>query len=292
VTLRLGCIDIGSNTTRLLVADTDGRHLRWIHEERAFTRIGRDLLEHGSIGPAKIAEVVGVVTAQLETARHHGAREVRAVATAAIRTAENGVELAAAIERATGLGVDILSGQEEARLAFVGVAGTLETPPPGELGVVDVGGGSCELVVGTAPDQVRWWASVGLGSGALCHGPLSSDPPTAEELAGARAQIAGELGRLEVPRPSEAVAVGGSATSLGRLAGPVLDAAALGRALALLVAERSTEIARRFAIDPERARLLPAGLLILEGVADAFGAALRVGRGGIREGVLLEASVT
>jgi exopolyphosphatase/guanosine-5'-triphosphate,3'-diphosphate pyrophosphatase len=99
------------------------------------------------------------------------------------------------------------------------------------------------------------------------------------------------LGRLDVPRPAAAVAVGGSATSLGRLAGPVLDAAALGRALALLTAERSSENARRFAIDPQRARLLPAGLLILEGVAEAFGA-LRVGQGGIREGVLLEASGT
>lgn len=290
--LRLACIDIGSNTTRLLVADAGGGRLQWVYEERAFTRIGGDLFAHGQIGQSKIAEVVGVVADQLESARAHGAGSVRAIATAAIRGAENGAELASAVLEATGLEVDVLSGQEEARLAFIGVARTLEEPPPGELGVVDVGGGSSEIVVGTAPDRVRWWVSVGLGSGALCHSPLNSDPPTADELAGARAQIADELGRLRVPHPAAAVAVGGSATSLCRLAGPVLDAAALGRALALLVAERSSEIARRFAIDPERARLLPAGLLILEGVAEAFGAALRVGRGGIREGVLLEASGT
>jgi exopolyphosphatase/guanosine-5'-triphosphate,3'-diphosphate pyrophosphatase len=289
--VRLGCIDIGSNTTRLLVADSDGRHLLWVHQERSFTRIGQELFEHGRIGPAKIDEVVGVVRAQLDSARDHGASRVRAVATAAIRSAANGAELTQAIHDVTGLTVEILSGEEEARLAFVGVARTLEEPPSGELGVVDVGGGSSELVVGAAPNRVRWWASVGLGSGALAHGCLRSDPPTAVELASARAQIAGVLGRLDVPRPAAAVAVGGSATSLGRLAGPVLDAAALGRALALLTAERSSEIARRFAIDPQRARLLPAGLLILEGVAEAFGA-LRVGQGGIREGVLLEASGT
>jgi exopolyphosphatase / guanosine-5'-triphosphate,3'-diphosphate pyrophosphatase len=288
--VRLGCIDIGSNTTRLLVADNDSGHLLGVHEERSFTRIGHELFEHGMIGPAKIDEVVEVVRDQLASARDHGATSVRAVATAAIRSAVNGSELTGAIRDATGLTVEILSGEEEARLAFVGVAGTLEAPPPGELGVVDVGGGSSELVVGTAPDRVRWWVSVAIGSGALTHGSLRSDPPTVVELANARALIARELARLAVPRPATAVAVGGSATSLARLAGPVLDTGALAGALALLAGERSSEIARRFAIDPQRARLLPAGLVILEGVARAFGGTLRVGRGGIREGVLLEAS--
>lgn len=290
--MRLGCIDIGSNTTRLLVADSDGRQLIWIHQERSFTRIGHELFEQGRIGPAKIDDVVAVVRAQLQTAREHGASQVQAVATEAIRSAANGTELVQAIQDATGLTVEILSGEEEARLAFVGVAGTLEQPPPGELGVVDVGGGSSELVVGSAPNRVRWWASIGIGSGALAQVCLCSDPPTPRELAVARTLIAGQFERLEVPRPAAAVAVGGSATSLARLAGPVLDAAGLGRALALLSATRSTEIARRFAIDPERAQLLPGGLLILEAVAEAFGAALRVGRGGIREGVLLEAGGT
>ncbi len=110
------------------------------------------------------------------------------------------------------------------------------------------------------------------------------------QLGGAREQIAAELARLRVPRPALAVAVGGSATSLSTLAGSVLDAQALTRALEVLVRERSEEVAGRFGIDPERARLLPGGLLILEGVARAFGAPLRVGQGGIREGVLLEAS--
>lgn len=290
--MRLGCIDIGSNTTRLLVADRDCGRLRWVHQERSFTRIGNELIERGRIGRGKIEEVVGVVRWQLDTARDYGASLVRAVATAAIRSAANGAELTTAIENATGLVVEILSAAEEARLAFVGVTGTLEQPPPGDLGVIDVGGGSSELVVGAAPNRVTWWASIPIGSGGLTHGWLGSDPPTAGELESGRAEITGELGRLDVPKPAVAVAVGGSATSLGRLTGPVLDAGALGRALALLATERSSEISRRFAIDPERARLLPAGLLILEEVAGAFGAALRVGRGGIREGVLLEASGT
>ena len=287
--VRLGCIDIGSNTTRLLVAASDGRQLRWIHQERAFTRIGHELLERGELGPEKIEEVVGVVAGQLAVARELGADSVRAIATAAIRSATNGLQLADAITAATGLAVEILSGEDEARLAFFGVAMTLEVSPPGELGVVDVGGGSSELVVGTAPDEIRWWASIPLGSAALRHAWLHSDPPTASELAQASQQVHAELNRLTVPSPALAVAVGGSATSLARLAGPVLDATALDGALALLAADPASVIAERFAIDPERARLLPAGLLVLAAVARAFGRPLRVGRGGIREGVLLEA---
>src|SRR5207302_5544325 len=143
--MRLGCIDIGSNTTRLLVADCDGCRLVWIHQERAFTSIGRELQTTGRIGAAKIAEVVLVVADQLATARAQGATVIRAVATAAIRSAENGADLAEAIQAATGQPVEILTAEEEARLAFVGVAGTLDQVPRGELGVVDVGGGSSEL---------------------------------------------------------------------------------------------------------------------------------------------------
>ncbi len=290
--MRLGCIDIGSNTTRLLVADGDGEQLHWIHQERSFTRLGQELFERGRIGSVKVAEVVEVVRAQCGSAQQHGAVGVRVVATEAIRSAVNGAELADAIHDATGLTVEVLSAAEEARLAFVGVAGTLGETPPRRLGVVDVGGGSSELVFGEPPRLVRWWASLRLGSAELTGRLLTSDPPTADQLSSAREQIGGELRRLDVPRPMVAVAVGGSATSLSQLAGLVLSSEALAKALAQLAGEQSTAIAQRFSIDPERARLLPAGLLILEGVARAFGAPLFVGRGGIREGVLLEASGT
>jgi exopolyphosphatase/guanosine-5'-triphosphate,3'-diphosphate pyrophosphatase len=286
--MRLGCIDIGSNTTRLLVADCNGTRLGSVHQERAFTRIGQDLQRTGRIGTEKIAEVVVVVADQMATARAHGAIQIRAVATAAIRSAANGAELAKALETATGVPVEILSPQEEARLAFVGVVGTLESPPEGELGVVDVGGGSSELAVGDLVDGVRWWSSVALGSGALTYSSLPSDPPTAPQLNAARAVVEAALAELDPPRPGAAVAVGGSATSLVCLAGPRLDIARLRHALEVLSSAPAAQIARRFAIDAQRARLLPAGLLILQGVTDLFGVELAVGRGGIREGVLLE----
>jgi exopolyphosphatase/guanosine-5'-triphosphate,3'-diphosphate pyrophosphatase len=287
--VRRACIDIGSNTTRLLVAECEAEHLHEIQQERAFTRIGRGIASDGTIDAAKIAEVVTVVTAQLERARELGSSEVIGVATAAIRRAANGSALVSAIETACGLRVRVLSGEEEARLAFVGAAGTLGHRPLGALGVVDVGGGSSEIVVGTAPHSVGWWFSFAIGSGDLADEYLRSDPPLATELASARRRVAEVLDGVDAPPPLEAVAVGGSATSLRRLAGSLLDPAAFERTFKALAAERAAEVAHRFAIDRERVRLLPAGLLILEAVSNLFGTALQIGCGGVREGVLLEA---
>ena len=287
--VRIACIDIGSNTTRLLVADRVAAGLVEVHQDRAFTRLGRGLRPGGLITDEKIGEVVAVVRGMVAVAHQHGAAELRSVATAAVRTAANGTALTDAVARTIGLRVRILSAEEEARLAFRGAAAMMEAAPPGELGVIDVGGGSSEIVVGGPPDRISWWSSLPVGSGALTEDRLLSDPPTAAELAAARADVAQALAGRRPPRPAVAVAVGGSATSLGRVAGPVLDAAALDRSLGVLASAPSGAIAARFAIDPQRARLLPAGLLVLEASARLLGAAVTVGRGGIREGVLLEA---
>lgn len=287
--MRRACIDIGSNTTRLLVAECDGEQLHEIHQERVFTRIGTSIRADGSVGPDTVAQVAETVVSQLRSARELGAVDIRAVATAAVRRASNRAELLAAIDSACGLAIEILATEEEARLAFVGAAGTLDHVPSGAIGVVDVGGGSSELVVGTAPDRVSWCASFELGSGDLAARFLRSDPPSATEMSRARDHVTAALGGAAVPQPVEAVAVGGSATSLRRFAGPRLDAAAFTRSLGLLAGERAADLARRFALDPERVRLLPAGLMILQGASERFGVALDIGRGGLREGVLLEA---
>ncbi len=287
--MRAACIDIGSNTTRLLVADRLGDRLSEVHQERAFTRIGRGLATGAAIPDEKIEEVVAVVAAQLLIARDLGAERVRGVATAAIRWAANGHELVEAIWAATGLQVDILSGEDEARLAFCGAAAMLDHAPSGPLRVLDVGGGSSEMVIGTVPTHVVWWASLQLGSSTLTECHLHSDPPSAAQLAAARREVEGALRSLVPPQPALTVAVGGSATSLARMAGSLLDAQALLRSLRVLASEPSTIVARRSQIDPQRARLLPAGLLILEAMAQRLGTTIVVGRGGIREGVLLEA---
>jgi exopolyphosphatase/guanosine-5'-triphosphate,3'-diphosphate pyrophosphatase len=287
--LRRACIDIGSNTTRLLVAETGAEGLVAIHEERVFTRIGAALSDDGTIPESKRLEVIAVVSSQLYAARELGAIEIRGVATAAIRGAADGADFVRAVADGTGLELVVLSDEEEARLAFHGAAGTLAGDPPEPLGVLDVGGGSSEVVVGRAPDRIDWWRSMPIGSGSIARGHLHSDPPTESELDAARAAVAGALDALQPPPVAGAVAVGGSATSLGRIAGPSLDGSSLSRSLALLTAEPAAAAAARHGIDAERVRLLPAGILILQALGDRLGTTVMVGRGGIREGMLLEA---
>ena len=278
------CIDIGSNTARLLVADAADGTLREVMQQRSYTR----LRGKSAIPPERIEAIAEAVATQVRLARECGCVHLRAVGTAALRDTLNRDELVAAIERRAGIPVEVLSGDDEARLAFAGATRTLSHLPLGEVGVVDVGGGSTELVVGTLADGVSWSASFRVGSGFLAEAYLHSDPPSAAELHKVREHVAGVFEGLDAPRPPVAYAVGGSAGSLRRLVGAVLDPDTLERGLRVLSATPSADVARRFELDPERVRLLPAGMLILEEASRLLGAPLRIGRGGLREGVILE----
>src|SRR5215210_1811683 len=281
------CIDIGSNTTRVLVADVEDGRLREVLQRRAFTRIGKGI-QGGEIPRAKIDEVAGVVAEQRRVVEQLGAAALRVVATAAIRAAANRDEFAEAMRDGGGVDVEILDGHEEARLAFMGATRTLGQPLEGSVGVVDVGGGSTELAIGTVPGGATWSESFRLGSGLLTDGYRHSDPPSAADLHAMREHAHGVFEGLELPAVDAAVAVGGSAASLRRLVGAVLDAESLQRAMRVLSGEDSEAVARRFAIDPERVLLMPAGLTVLDAASHALGRPLQIGRGGLREGVLLE----
>jgi exopolyphosphatase/guanosine-5'-triphosphate,3'-diphosphate pyrophosphatase len=282
------CIDIGSNTTRLLVAEPSGEHLREVCQQRAFTRIGKGLRRSGEIPQEKIAEVADVVATQVRMARDLGAETVRAVATAAIRSAANGAELCDAVGEAAGEKVHVLTGDEEAHLAFVGATRALGRDPEGDIAVVDVGGGSSEIAVGRVGAGVHWSNSFRVGSGMLADHYLRSDPPSISELHAVREHAFGVFEGLAIEPPAMGIAVGGSATSLRRLVGAELEHDTLERGVRVLASAPADEVARRFDLDPERVRLLPAGILILEAVSDTLGVPLQIGRGGLREGVILE----
>jgi len=288
--VRGACIDIGSNTTRLLVADVADGSLREVEQQRVFTHVRRGLRADGSIAAEKIVELIAIVRGQIDRARELGAEPIVVVATAAVRRAPNSPELADAVRATCGAELRILSEHEEARFAFAGACGAVEAAGgmTGELGVADVGGGSSELVVGALPDGVRWWRSLPLGSGDLAEACFRCDPPSEAELAQARGHVAAALESAEVPRPARAVAVGGSAASLRRLAGDRLDESAFRSALRLLLARPSAQVAAQFELDQERVRLLPAGLIILQAAQACFGVPLELVGGGLREGVLME----
>jgi exopolyphosphatase / guanosine-5'-triphosphate,3'-diphosphate pyrophosphatase len=252
--------------------------------------LGGELREHGQIGEAKLTELVAIVRGHVALARRLGASELRAVATDAVRRAANGRRLVREVSDRSGTRIDILTAREEARLAFAGAVGMLETPPCGLIGVLDVGGGSSELVVGECRRPVAWWESVPVGSSSLTDDCLPSDPPAAAEVLVGREHARAAVAAMSPPRPARALAVGGSAASLARVTGPVLDGPAFARALNLLAGGPAAAVGRRLDIDPRRVRLLPAALLLLEAMSSRLGIAPTIGRGGIREGVLLEAA--
>src|SRR4051794_6463652 len=281
-------IDIGSNTTRLLVAEPVDGQLKKTMEQRAYTRINRALGGDGEILPEKVDEVAEVVATQVRLARELGAESIRAVATAAVREASNGEEAAGEVAKSAGVEVDILSDEEEGRLSFIGATKTLGHPVSGKVGVVDVGGGSTEIILGTVAggyDQVRSWK---VGSGVLADELISSDPPSAAEIRKVRDRIDDIFAGVEIEHPAQAVAVGGSATSLRRLVGAVLEYETLERGIRVLCGDPAADVARRFELDPERVRILTTGVLLPEKVSELLGQPLQIGKGGLREGVVLD----
>jgi len=271
----------------VLVAEPKDGQLRKVMEQRAYTRVDKASQHDGAIDRAKIDEVADVVATQVRLAQEIGAQAIRTVATAAIREAANRDEVVAEINRVANVDVEVLSDHEEGRLAFIGATKTLGHPVDGEIAVVDVGGGSSEVVLGTVPDGVRSVRSFKIGSGSLADDLLSSDPPSPSEVRAVRDAISDFFAGVEFEQPEQAVAVGGSATSLRSLVGLVLEYETLERAVRVLTGDPVADVAKRFELDPRRVRILPTGVLLLEKLSELLGQPLQIGKGGLREGIIL-----
>jgi exopolyphosphatase / guanosine-5'-triphosphate,3'-diphosphate pyrophosphatase len=283
-------VDIGSNTTRLLVAEIDDDGVwRELMTQRAYTLIGKQVDSSGRLPKDVITNVAEVVSTQVRLAREMGADDITIVATAAVRGAPNKDKLTDKITDRTDLPVRVLSGHEEAQLAFVGATKRLGAPAEGAIIVIDVGGGSTELAIGTVDDGPNWDNTFRVGSGMLTESYVNSDPPTDAELDKVHQHVGGVFEGLELPHIDKAVAVGGTATSLRRLVGAELSHETLERGIRILAEAPAAEVAERFDLAPERVRLLPAGMLVLEELSDLIGLPLSIGNGGLREGVILTA---
>jgi exopolyphosphatase/guanosine-5'-triphosphate,3'-diphosphate pyrophosphatase len=282
-----GAIDIGSNTTRLLVAEPEEGQLRKVMEQRAYTRIGKGASKNGKITAEKIAEVAEVVNTQVRLAEELGAEVIKTVATAAIREAKNRDKVVKEIEEAARVEVDVLDEEEEGRFAFIGATKSLGHPVEGTIAVVDVGGGSSEVIYGTVAKGVTDVRSFKIGSGSLAEDHLESDPPSASEIRGLRDHISDFFEDTDLEEPDQAVAVGGSATSLRTLVGAVLEYETLERAVRVLSSDEMLDVAKRFELDSRRVKLLPAGVLLLEKFSQMLGQPLQIGKGGLREGIIL-----
>jgi len=262
-------------------------------QQRAFTRIGRGRKREARIDAEKIAEVAEVVATQVRVANELGARELRAVATAAIRHAANGDELVAAIHDAAGVEVHILDGEEEARLAFVGATRTLGHAPEGEVGVVDVGGGSSELALGTLDGGVSWSASFPfrvrlpaiLGRRLTC----ARIHPRSASSTRCASMSDGVFEGLELSPPALGVAVGGSATSLRRLGRRGSSSTRRSSAgSACSPRRRSTSWRGASSSSPSAFACCRPASSSSRPHSDRLRVPLQIGRGGLREGVVLE----
>ena len=277
---RYAVIDVGTNTVRLLVAEQEDGRLTPTHTDKELVRLGRDLAHDSRISDESLLHVSDALRRYAGVARKLGARDLRIIATSAAREAENGHELAARVLADTGHELEIIDEDEEARLAWVGALNALDEPWEGEVGVVDVGGGSTEIVVGSIGDGIDFSHSYKLGSGRLTDLCIEHDPPRPFELERVRRIIDETLPAIgEIPQPQHASAVAGSASNLRRMVGPLLDVEALERAVRILCEHPSRRIARRFELEQERVRILPAGALILHACARAPGRAAVVLQG-------------
>ena len=193
-----------------------------------------------------------------------------------------------AISEVAGVEVEVLSEKEEGRLSFIGATKALGHPVKGKIGVVDVGGGSSEVILGTVDGGVESVRSWQVGSGVLADELIECDPPSPTEIRKIRDRIEDVFAGVEIEKPEQAVAVGGSATSLRRLVGAVLEYETLERGIRVLSGDPIEEVARRFELDPLRVRILPTGVLLLEKISELLGQPLQIGKGGLREGVILD----
>jgi exopolyphosphatase/guanosine-5'-triphosphate,3'-diphosphate pyrophosphatase len=296
--MRVAAVDQGTNTTRLLIANVEDGQIDEVERRLAITRLGEGVDARRRLLPVAIARVRNTLTDYRRIAEAHGAERVLLIATSAVRDAENGEALLGEIEWSYGFTTRLLTGDEEAELAFRGA--TDGRPTDGPVLVVDIGGGSTELVVGE-DGEVRSRMSLDVGSVRLTERHLPSDPPTHAELAEAAEAVRRVL--PDPPEVSTAIGVAGTITTLAALeAGldSVEGAGTDGMRLTRDAVERqrdrlaSLPLAERRelrGLHPDRAPVIVAGAVIVRVLMAGLGLdALEVSERDILHGAALEAA--
>ena len=285
--VRVAVLDVGSNSVRLLVADVAGERVTPVRSEREYVRLGADAYEFGHIGSKKLERTRTVARSFSRIARDAGAERVETIVTAPGRQIANADELVQALVASTGTAVISLTAEEEGCLAWEGAIAGLEEPPE-VVGVVDLGGGSCEVAVGTPSLGPVWVESFDAGGLRVTQEHLSGDPPSAETIERARARIAELLATsTRPPRPDVMLAVGGVSRAVARIAGRPIGGDRLEALIAALWSSSKADVVRRHGVSPERAATLLGGTLVLAQVARLVGQDLVPTRGGVREGAAL-----
>lgn len=288
---RVAAIDCGTNSIRLLVAELmpnyDGTlFLRDLHREMRVVRLGQDVDATGRLAPEAIERTRQALAAYTIAARRKGAERVRMVATSATRDASNRDEFFDMTEQTLGVRAEVISGDTEARLTFTGAVGE-QDPDDGPFLVVDVGGGSTELVLGEWDGRkanVLAAKSVDIGCVRITERTLKSDPPTAEEIQASREFAAEVLAEafdvVDVSRAKTWIGVAGTVTTLSAVAQELaeydaerthlstLTPADLERTATSLLAANHEARAANPVIHPGRVDVIGGGALIVQTIAE------------------------
>lgn len=302
--MTLATIDIGTNTALLLVARTSPRGTLELVEERAeVTRLGRGIGAGGELGAEGIARTLAALHEFVDVARRHRAK-IAAIGTEALRRAPNRAAFLDPAAEILGAPLEVIDGAREAALTFQAVADAFPAALPGALTVVDIGGGSTEIVI-AAGGVVTFNVSLPLGSVRLTERFIHHDPPRLDEIASITAAVDGALAGVPFPRsgtiPVTLVGVAGTVTSLAAMAealvsydaarvhGYRLSRAALADQIARLRVGTQAARERIIGLDPKRADVILAGALILQQIAAAAGVdEIQVSDRGIRWGLMHE----
>jgi exopolyphosphatase/guanosine-5'-triphosphate,3'-diphosphate pyrophosphatase len=284
VSERLAAFDVGTNSTRLLVADVDGGGIVAEHtREMVITRLGKGVDRTGRFDPAALARTLEVLAGYAGTCRRLGVARRRLVATSATRDAADRQAFLDGVRDLLGVDAEVLTGRAEAATAYRGATATLEGDLP--TLVVDIGGGSTELILGDGRDA-RAMISLDIGCVRLFERHLHHDPPTAEEVAALRADVAAHLAAVgDVLDPSAAdrvVGVAGTVTTVtaialgldaydpSRIHRATLDAAEIAAVADKLTAMTVAERAALPVMARGREDVIAAGALLLDELVRRF----------------------
>ena len=286
--MRVAVVDVGSNTARVLVADVspDGR-VAVVEEKRERLGLGEEITRTGTLSRSTVRTLARACRGYAKLARALGAERAQTIVTAPGRQDSAPGLLVSALAEATRLPVRILSAREEGRLSYDGAVAKAGAAVAGVTAVVDVGGGSTEIVLGDPRHGASWVRSIDLGSIRLTRQYLHTDPPTRRELRRARDAVCGAMGALSPRRPDRALATSGSARAVAKLVGRQFDADDVEVAIRVLARRPSAKVARDVGIHPVRAASVLGGALLLAEAARVLDSPLGLARGGVREGAVL-----
>jgi exopolyphosphatase/guanosine-5'-triphosphate,3'-diphosphate pyrophosphatase len=281
---RVGVVDIGTNSTRLLVANVTDHRVDEVERRTRVTRLGRGVDLSGQLASEAVESVCEVLGEYVAIYQELGAEAVTAIATSAVRDASNGSAFIAELRERFALSARVLDGEEEARLTYLGA--TADRPPSEPTLVIDIGGGSTELVVGSG-DEVTFHTSLQVGVVRHTERHLTADPPTASQLEELASDVWGILSEALGSEPAAhaefGIAVAGTPTSLAaidleldpydpeRVHGHRLSLESIQTMLSRLA---SMPLAKRLEVTglhPDRAPTIVAGVVILIEVMRCFG---------------------